>query len=254
MIQKHKIKLIIISILLYIFMLLANLPAAHIIHRITLPKNVSLQGVDGSIWQGQISKAVINGIPLKNIQWDINFLPLLIGSVSADIKVSNARIAEDVAFSGVASFSIASQKIKLDDSQLQLPTDLVMAKLPLPIPVNANGRFKLDLDYLVYSIPEKQCYAMAGKGQWINASVEGLNGFIDFGNFDATLNCPDNQIEIKIDPQNRLNMDVVATVNAKGKIKAKGRFKLDPSLPKDVQQAAILFGTPDAQGYYSISM
>lgn len=254
MLQQHKVKLIIAAVLFYFILVIANLPASQVINRLPLPSNVTLSGVSGTLWNGEMRSAMVNGIQVKDIAWKLSAGALLLGKASLDIKAGNARAPEQIAFNGLVEASLLSLNATAENAKLFLPTHLVLAQVPLPLPVQAGGRFYLDVSSLEYAVAESHCVAIQANGGWNNASVSGAMGMIDFGRFESAITCQDKVIHIQIDPNNVLGLDVLATLSGQGQVGVKGKFKPSTSLPQEVHQAARMFGRADSQGFYHISM
>ncbi|MBE1300451.1 MAG: type II secretion system protein N [Alteromonadaceae bacterium] len=233
----------------YLVFLVSELPANQVLSRVNLPQQLSIQGVSGSVWSGRAESIRYAGTTVFNAQWNLRFLPLLLGRASIDIKAGDRRDSDSISING--HISLSKGKILADNLQMYIPTDIVMANLAIPLPVNASGRFKVDINQLVYP---QSCQELQGNGQWLNAGVAGTSGNIELGQFDATLACQEDKIAVKVAPPNKLGLDVTALVDNKGKISATGRFKVDPSLPQEVHVAASLFGDKDNDGFYSISL
>ncbi|MDF2179224.1 type II secretion system protein N [Aliiglaciecola sp. CAU 1673] len=231
----------------YLIFLVAYLPAVQVLPRLPLPSQLSLQGVSGTVWQGNALRLSYQGLPIENLSWQLSPWGLLLGKANITVKAGNSRDAEQIALEGQVGASASS--IASDGLTLYLPTDLVISQLPLPLPVNAKGRFKVTLDELEYG---PDCQALLGKGQWLNAQVAGTQGFIDLGNFDADLGCVEGDITLNVKEPNRFGLSAEARIPANFKVKISGKFKPDPSLPQEVHNAAKLFGQPDSQGYYQI--
>ncbi|KXI28280.1 type II secretion system protein N [Paraglaciecola hydrolytica] len=245
--MKHSLKWGALGLCVYVVFLIIKLPAVQVVGHLSLPPEIKLQGVKGTIWQGQAMTATLQGLPVSNIKWSLDFWPLLIGTISADISAGNIRQVDEIAFLGGVSF--ASDRIQLNDVQAYLPTNLMISLLPLPFPVKAEGRFKLEVDELDY---RESCQALSGKGQWLNAKVAGLEGLIDLGNFSADMVCENNNILLSVKEPNRFGLTAQATIPANLQFAITGRFKPDANLPEEVHQAAQFFGNKDAQGYYNI--
>lgn len=250
----HKYKLIAAGIILYIVLLIANLPAAQVIHRLPLPANLYLTGISGTLWQGSVQTVIFQGIPLKNINWDMRLLSLLLGDASIDIQAGDKRDTDNIALEAQVSLSLLSQQLTLQNSDLQLPAALVMSQLRLPLPVQASGRFTLALQTLQFNIQERQCQAAEGEGYWLNATVVDRGNLIDFGQYHATIGCVEQNLQFAVKPDNLLNLDAVATLQNTGKFKVTARFKPSPTLPNSVHNAAQMFGRKDSQGFISVSM
>lgn len=242
------IKIIALALCAYLLMLIVSLPAAQVIPRLPLPKQMQIQGLQGSIWNGKAALVMYQGIPVHNAAWQLNPWALLTGKLSLQLDAGNNRDAEQIALNG--HIRLSSDQIASDGLDLYLPTDLIIAQLPLPLPVKASGRFKIRLDELAYQ--QAGCQAIKGQGQWLNAQVSGTKGFIPLGNFDAELGCQQQILLLDIREPNSFGLSAQAKIPANFKVKVEGRFKPSTDLPDEVHQAARLFGKPDNQGFYQI--
>ena len=158
--MKSKISWIVGGIIAFLLFAIAYMPAVHVIGRITLPQNVSFQGVTGTLFSGKAQTVVLNGLPINNVKWELNPLHMLLGSINLDVKAGNIRDKNDIAFEGPISTGLFSQtSVKTEAFTLYLPVDRVLAQVQLPLPVNAGGRFKVTLDELHYG---PTCCALSG--------------------------------------------------------------------------------------------
>lgn len=234
----------------YVLFLIYHLPATQVLSRVTLPDSVSLSDISGTVWQGEAKTVSIQGIPVDKLHWDVNVLALLIGSLSADLKAGNVRATDEIAFSGPVSVSLFNANhFSLSDFNLYLPSNLVIAQMPLPIPVDAGGRFRVQLEEADFP---GRCETLSGKGQWLNASIEGLGEPVNMGTFEAALSCLEGDTLLDIQEPNAFGLSARARVPMNMQITVEGRFKPADSLPKAVHDAAKFFGQPDADGYYPI--
>ncbi|MFT4993143.1 MAG: general secretion pathway protein N [Paraglaciecola sp.] len=244
---KHGLKWGAVCLLVYVGFLLAKLPASKVISLIDLPTGVSLRGVSGTIWHGRAQQIIAKGLPLNKLSWQLDVLPLLWGSVSAQIKAGNMRTADEISFK--TKVQLAKNSFKAQELQAYLPTNLLISLLPLPFPVNAQGRFRIQLEELNYT---DGCQALKGKGQWLKAEVAGLNGQIVLGNFDAQFKCDKSDVLLEVNEPNSFGLSAIARIPQSMQFSVEGKFKPDPNLPREVQQAAQFFGQPDGQGYYPL--
>ncbi len=239
---------IIVATLFFIICLLAYLPAKQVIGRVDLPPNVRIHGVSGTIWEGSAQQVVAQGIPVKDVRWELSAWSLLLGRLHADIVAGNMRDPEAVAFKGPLNISLFNLgHVSAEDASLYFPVDRVLAEVQLPLPVNAGGRFRVLVDELRFA---PRCDKLQASGDWLNATVSGTQGPIDFGEYNARLLCEGEGISIKVEEPNKLGLTMHAILNDKfDLVSVEGQFKPDPSLPDEVTQAARLFGQPDADGY-----
>jgi general secretion pathway protein N len=217
--------------------------------KLPLPPELQINGVAGTIWNGQAQVVSYQGLPIENFRWQLSFLPLLMGDVSLEVKAGNIRQADQISING--HVQISEKQVRAQDLQTYLPSDLVMMMLPLPMPVQAEGRFKIMLTDLDYDLTAG-CQAIDGKGQWLNAKVAGVGKTIVLGNFDASLACENSQTLVKVKEPNSFGLTAQVTIPANMKFTINGRFKPSDNLPKEVHQAALFFGNKGSDGYYPI--
>lgn len=236
-----------LCLVIYLVFLIIKLPAVQVLSKIQLPKDISVSGISGTIWDGHAQRAQINGLPMSDINWTLSFFPLLFGEISTELKAGNIRDVEQISINGYVSFK--GQHLEIENLLAYIPTDLVISLLPLPIPIQADGRFKVQLDEVAY---EAGCQTFKGSGQWLNASYTGTTGMIDLGSFNADLSCDNGSIVADVKQPNRFGLTAKTTIPANMKFKVEGRFKPEANLPKEVHQAAQFFGKADSEGYYPI--
>jgi general secretion pathway protein N len=236
-----------LCLVVYFIFLIVKLPAVQVLSKIQLPKGVSVNGVSGTIWEGQAQRAQANGLPVNDLNWSLSFFPLLLGEISADIKAGNIRDTTQISATG--HINVSGQRLQANSLLAYIPTNLVINLLPLPIPIQADGRFKVQLNEVDYAAG---CQTLVGTGQWLNASYTGATGTVELGNFDTDLGCQDGSVVVDVKQPNSFGLTAKAIIPVNMKFKIEGRFKPDPNLPKEVHQAAQFFGKKDAEGYYPI--
>ena len=93
--MKSKVSWIIGGILAFLLFAIAYMPAVQVIGRLSLPNNVSISGVSGSLFSGKAQTVVVNSLPINNVKWELNPLHLLLGKVKLDLKAGNIRDKND---------------------------------------------------------------------------------------------------------------------------------------------------------------
>lgn len=74
---------------LYLIFLLATAPASILFSNIKLPANLRLTSISGTVWNGRIEQVEFSGIQVGSVQWVVQPLALLLGSLSADVEINN---------------------------------------------------------------------------------------------------------------------------------------------------------------------
>ncbi len=75
------------------FFLLASAPLALVVNNIKLPRDIEIQGVSGSVWQGEIAKATINNSKIENIKTSVNFWSLFSLAPSVQVNFGDAMLS-----------------------------------------------------------------------------------------------------------------------------------------------------------------
>ncbi|NMH60780.1 type II secretion system protein N [Alteromonas ponticola] len=251
--MKSTLSFIIAGVLFFIICVIAYMPASQVVGRVDIPANIAIVGVSGTIWEGKAQQIVVQGMPINNVHWDLSAWSLVMGRIHADIVAGNMRDADEIAFKGPVNFSMFDlSNVKSEDASLYFPVDRVLAGVQLPLPVNAGGRFRVLVDELRFA---PQCEKLKASGDWLNATVSGTQGPIDFGEYNARLACEGDGVSIIVEEPNQLGLTLHAKLNDKFELTSvEGQFKPAPSLPAEVSQAALLFGQPDADGYTRFSL
>ena len=251
--MNQSIKWILLGILAYLVFLIAKLPASLVLSMLSLPQNIGIGGVQGTIWNGSATTVVVNNIAVENVQWDTSFWRLFTGRFALDLKAGNSRAAGKVSFNGPISISLFDQSdIRASNFTLYLPANMVIAQIPLPLPVDAEGRFKVQIVELDYP---GQCAQLNGKGQWLNARLNGLAEPLMLGNFDADLSCVENDMLIAIKEPNSFGLTADARLTSSFDISVKGHFKPSEQIPTTIKNVIRdFYPPPNAQGYYTINL
>ncbi len=82
----------------YVVFLVASFPAGTA-HRWFAPDALHLDGIDGTIWTGSAELASLPGMPMRELRWNLDALPLLLGRVSVQFE---ARLADGFVRGAVA--------------------------------------------------------------------------------------------------------------------------------------------------------
>ncbi len=74
----------------YVVFLVASFPAGTA-QRWFAPEALRFDGVDGTIWTGSADLASLPGMPMRDLRWNLDALPLLLGRISVQFE---ARLAD----------------------------------------------------------------------------------------------------------------------------------------------------------------
>jgi len=168
----------------YLLFLLLLTPAASVISLLNLPaKTISLSGITGSIWSGQVAQAQIKSQPVEAISWSLKPLSLFAGNISTKLQ---ATVFESPV-NGRLNYSYIDSSTSLYDVSSYLKADALQKKLNLPFGEIA-GNLKLNFEQII--IKSKALPAMSGEIKWSNAQLT-LADKISFGDILLSIN-PDD--------------------------------------------------------------
>jgi len=191
----------------YFLFLLLLTPAATVISFLNLPaKNISLSGVSGSIWSGQIEQAQIKNQSLENVLWSLNPFSLFTGSVVTDLQADIFNNPVEAKL----DYSYINNSTSLHNVISYLKAEDLQKKLNLPFG-ELSGNLKLDFEQII--INPKALPTLLGNVQWQNAKLT-LSEKISFGNI---------LLDLKSDNEGNL---IGKLSNTKGELALKGDIKV----------------------------
>ena len=235
----------------YIGFLLANTPLALVTNNITLPKNIALHGVSGSIWQGEISRVIVNNNAIEKVKTVVSFWSLLSLSPSIDVTFGDAMLSGP---EGKLNLSVSSEQLALTEVELFISASDIVKQLQLPIPLSAKGNVELSLSELVIATGDQlSCSTAEGNVTWSGASVVALEENIKLGKFAAEISCNEDNLLAKVLPKNHLGLSFDGVLAlATQKISGKGYLKPGAKFPSQLRSALSFLGRPDNQGRYPL--
>jgi len=235
----------------YIVFLLSTAPLTLVVNNISLPKNIDLQDVSGSVWQGEIAQVTINNDTIEQVNTEVSFWSLFTLAPSVKINFGDAMLAGP---EGKFTLEISSEKLALTEVQVFLSANDIANQLPLPIPVAAQGNVELYLDSIVIKTgKELSCLQAKGDVSWLRAGVIALDQDIKLGKFNVGISCAGGNLLAKVDPKNNLglNFDGVLALPAK-KASGQGYLKPGAKFPTQLKPALSFLGRADNEGRYPL--
>jgi hypothetical protein len=122
----------------YVAFALFRFPAATA-YRWFAPDGVVLSGISGTVWAGRAGLASIGGLPMRQLEWNLAPLPLLIGRASGHLS---GRFADGFVD---ASAAATVRTLSLTDFELATSLDTLGGWLPLQ---GARGSVSVKLEEL----------------------------------------------------------------------------------------------------------
>ncbi|PKH85709.1 type II secretion system protein N [Colwellia sp. Bg11-28] len=233
----------------YIAFLVANTPLAMVINNAQLPKDIVLQGVSGSIWQGEVTKVTIDNNIIEKVKTTVSFWSLFSLSPSMQVTFGDAMLSGP---EGKLNLTVSSEQLALTEVELFMSANDIAKQLSLPIPLSAQGNVELFLSEIVIVTGNQlSCSKAEGDVSWSRAGVVALEQNIKLGKFSAEISCAEGDLLAKVSPKNNLGLSFDGGLTlATQKISGKGYLKPGAKFPSQLRSALSFLGRPDNQGRY----
>ncbi len=170
---------------IYALSLLAIIPASFVSE--SLEKRVeglTLYGVKGTAWSGELQALEINGTRLKNIEWSLSPFTLLLGNARLQLSLNSDGLRGD----GMVEIGLLSGSTTLQDVKIKFPIEKYEQQLGLA-GFDLNGDVDLDLGQLTYQ--DGIISDLSGVLVWHQA---GISGALDLGDLQADFSQHDGSL------------------------------------------------------------
>lgn len=222
----------------YIAFVLSMFPAAAA-YRWFAPDALRMSGISGTLWAGRAALASASGLPLRDVRWQLDALPLLIGRAEARLQ---ARIADGFAEADVRA-SIGG-RVVLHDVGLQAR----LAALAPIVPIgDVQGQLRVTLDRLelVDGVPASMVGQATVMQLIVPTFVPGGRGApLALGDYALTFEDTGGQglLARFNDTSGPLAVDGTLTVGTDGRYRLDAQAAARPDAPRELVQALELMG------------
>lgn len=245
-------RLAILGIAAYLLFLLTLFPASTAWSWFS-PKGspLQLQGISGSVWQGDAAAASWRGQSIGTLHWDLKLLPLFLGKLGAGFSLQSAQGY----LQGEARAPLGFGSVQLSGLKGQFPLAEIMPLMPrMPIPVGLAGTASLDISQLQVDLGTLAAHA-EGRLNWHGAEVLSPQAF-KMGNLQADLTTDDKGVlaaqlkdiggPLKLDGQFQLRPDRSYSLS--------GTVAAADGAEASLQQALAWLGQADAGGKHRLNL
>lgn len=240
----------VIFVLAYLFFMVSQVPAQWVVNKITLPKNVVLQGVEGTIWRANISRIIIDGYSINSVATKVNLLSLMMFNPSVDATFGSALVNGP---EGKATLSHLLGDIEVSDTQVSVVANDIaqLLKSSLPIPVTAQQFVDVNIEEFVMGKP--LCQQLSGTVKWEKAGLKALDQKIALGHLKGKLECEKGIVKFTFDPKNNLGLTFTALVYSPERISGSGYIEPGSKFPTVLKEALPFLGKADNRGRYKLN-
>ena len=236
----------------YIAFLLSTFPAGAA-YRWFAPDSLRMTGVAGTVWSGRAALASAEGLPLRDLRWQLDALPLLIGRMNGRIQT---RLADGFAEARVRS-SFAG-RVELRDVQLATSLSALAPVVPIG-DVRGQVTVRLERLELIDGLPAS-IVGQANIGELrVPTFIPGGRGdLIPLGDFALRFEDTDREGVLARfnDTRGPVAVDGTLTVDRQGRYLLDARAAARPGAPRELSQALELMGGepgPDGKRPFELS-
>lgn len=248
--MKKTVLLIIAIVLVFLTSAIVSLPAQLVVAQAPLPNQLKINGVRGTLWQGQASSVVWQGTQVGNVSWTIQPLKLLTGHVEANVRFGRGS---DWQMKGRGTVSYGMSGFTLSNFIASMPVEQVVKMAPpLPVPLGLSGPLELSIKQLKYAQP----YCESGRGAlvWNTNTIGTPLADLTVGPVVADIVCSDNRLEVRGSSDSaQVSSEFSATLSSSKQYDAKAWFKPQAEFPEALAQQLKWLPSADAKGQYHFS-
>lgn len=233
----------VLSLLCYFGFLLAQLPAQAVVNALSLPAALRLDGVQGTLWRGEVDRLRWGSEQLERLRWRLPVTSLLWLSPSLELNFGRRQGLHG---EGEASVGLGGQ-LRLENWQLNLDAEDLVPRLPLPIPLQGSGRLQLSLPEA--SLTAKGCEAVQGTLRWRGASLLTPAGELPLGEPVLSLSCRGGKLIGKLQQRSAsLSLTGEGEWGWDGRYQFKGQLTPGAAMPADMRSVLPMLGRADSRG------
>jgi general secretion pathway protein N len=239
-----------IFIVFFSVSLLLHLPAAFALKHAPAVRGLSIEGVEGTVWQGRANNIAWQRVNYGSVQWDFQFSKLF--QAKAELAVRFGRNS-DMNLSGKGRVGYSMSGAYAENLVASMPARNVMKYAPaIPVPVSIAGQVELTIKHAVHVQP--WCQSGEGTLAWSGAAVDSPVGSLDLGPVIADITCEDNTIAAKgIQKSEQVDSEFSASVTPNQSYTSAAWFKPGAEFPPAMQSQLKWLGNPDSQGKYQFT-
>ncbi len=148
--MKWKILLAVSLVGVFLASVVIHMPASFVVGQASLPRALTLSGVQGTVWQGRVSQVSWQGQQLGEVNWRFQPSKLLTGKAEVSLRFGRGS---DLALTGRGHVGYGLSGAYAENVVASLPINNVMEYVTLPAPITLEGRVEVALSEFRYQAP-----------------------------------------------------------------------------------------------------
>tara|TARA_R110002126_G_scaffold110116_5_gene247179 strand:- start:461 stop:1219 length:759 start_codon:yes stop_codon:yes gene_type:complete len=234
---------LLLAVMVFLLTLLGNLPASLVWRQVapSLPAQVKLQGITGSLWQGQVANMQVEGVDQGALRWDWRPSGLFKGQLALDLdwRPRNSQVSATLRL-GFGSLVLEQVTGRLDARSMA-----AVNKAPFIL----TGDWLLDIPELKLEDFERVVQAH-GRIAWQGAGG-GLPEPLGLGNLAAQLSSENDWLMMTLssDQSGPLGLTGTAKWRPAQALQLDTRLQARAHAEAGLAEGLKLLGRPDADGW-----
>ena len=223
-----------LGVLVWLYLVVSNLPAVWGAYALTRGGNIAMNGVSGTLWSGRASlvSVRIKGLEqsVGQLTWKLNILSLFTLKPCALIttKMDNQE------FDGYVC--VSKNGLSVRDASMSFPAAVVQPMLPLAV----SGQFSLTIGQL--EVRDYRLQKVLGKATWTDGKIYNGSNWMSLGAVGADLaDDGKNGLSARIvDIGGPLRLDLVGNLPYPTGVRVSGKLAMPEPYFREVNAAAWL--------------
>ncbi len=247
-----KFKLLIATVFSTFFTVstLLHIPIQWLVAQAPTVQGLTLSGLSGTPWKGQIDSLSWQKVNYGQLQWQIE--PMAIFKGHAVFSVRFGRGSQlNLRGKGFIGYS-ASKGAFAENMVLSLPIASIINNMPMALPVSLEGQLEASINY--YQQGQPWCTEAIGEIVWSAGKILSPLGEIVPNTVIADISCRDNKVTLNSKQTSEditSQFDVVLNPNYSYQLT--GWFKPEVNFPSSLRGQLQWVGKPDRKGQYKIT-
>ena len=233
-------------LLVFLISVVAHTPAAFVIKSMPKVRDLSIQGVHGTIWHGDAQSVSWQRENFGQVSWDFRPTRLFKGKVEFALRFGRGS---DLKLTGKGLAGVSMNGLYAENVLASMPVSSVMEKMTIPVPVDVKGQLELTLSEYRYGQP--WCQSALGSLVWSGSDIESPLGAVSLGTVVSDLVCEDSKVIASGSQDNsQVSGAFAAELDPNMSFSLDVWFKPGADFPPSMQSQLKWLGDPDEQGRY----
>lgn len=238
---------VLISVVVYIVFLLANIPASYVVSKFfpeMVSSSIKLKNPSGTLWSGEVSQLSVKQVELGNVNWELSVIPLIWGSTNFNFvsRHDSAIIRTQV--------RLKTKQVAFSETEIDFPLSDLMPLL-YGLPLSFDGNLKAHFSEI--NVVAGQQFLMNGRALLTDVKLIAPQS-LSLGNFSIVFEPEVKGTRVTItDNQGPVAVNAIVNIKETGKYLVKATLTPRTSADSDLKNSLALLGKPDSQGRYSFN-